>query len=450
MRSLSSTLAVFVMVSFVEGCSEGRRDGPTAPATTTAPSGSQLDPPNEEHQGTSRPRDGLTTSRLKLQDASTAHAHAPTQATDGSIDGAASSSVDDVKLHHKAIVIDTHNDVTLRLIDQPSFDFGKRNADGHTDLVRMFEGGLDAEFLAVWVKPRDFPGEKGWDRSMAMFDAIHKTALAHQDKIVLARSASDIRSAVGQGKVAILIGVEGAHALGKFGTDAKALARLRQWRERGALYLTLTWMNSNALGGSSGDAGRDRGLTELGRKAITAMNDMGMIVDVSHVSDPTFFDALEASRLPVLASHSGVRAIHDHYRNLTDDMLRAIAKNNGAACIVYYPGFLDANWAAARRKARRTGGEIEADPVTIATVANHIDHAVKVAGVDHVCLGSDFDGIGHPPVGLEDVSKLPALTAELVRRGYSEEDTRKILGENVLRVLEANERGALVRTNPGP
>lgn len=432
---------IFVMC-FTTSCTEGQNDAPTAPATTTAPSVSQREPPIEEHQGTSRLRDGSTTSRSMPQDASTAHAQAPAQAIDASVDGAAPPSADVATLHQKAIVIDTHNDVTLRLIDQPGFDFSKRNADGHTDLVRMFEGGLDAEFFAVWVKPRDFPGEKGWARSMEMFDAIHKTALAHQDKMVLARTASDIRTAAAQGKAAILIGVEGAHALGELGTEAKALDRLRQWHLRGALYLTLTWMNSNALGGSSGDAGRDRGLTALGRKAITAMNDMGMMVDVSHVSDPTFYDAIKTSRLPVLASHSGVRAIHDHYRNLTDDMLKAIAKNNGAACIVYYPGFLDGDWAKARRKARRTGGEIEADPVTIATLANHIDHAVKIAGVDHVCLGSDFDGIGHTPVGLEDVSKLPALTSELVRRGYSEEDILKILGENLLRVLEANERGA--------
>ncbi len=344
-------------------------------------------------------------------------------------------------VHARTIVIDTHNDVPLRMTDQPDFDFTKRALDGHTDLIRAREGGLDAQYLAVWVNPRHFQGEKAWERSLVMFDAIHRVEKSSSD-IVMATTAAEVRRASKQGKLAFLIGVEGAHALGEFGTPEKGLARLRQWYDRGARYITLTWMNTNALGGSSGDYGRTRGLTKFGRQAVALMNDLGMIVDVSHVSDPTFFEAVEASRLPVLASHSGTRALADHYRNLTDDMLRALAKNGGAACIVYYPGFLDSDWAAARRKARRTGREIEAEPVTLSKVIDHIDHAVKVAGVDHVCLGSDFDGIGKAPVGLEDVSKLPNITSALFDRGYSRADVEKILGGNVLRVMEANEAGA--------
>lgn len=355
---------------------------------------------------------------------------------------AAAPVVDPAEVHAAAIVIDTHNDVTLRLVDEPGFDFGRRSADGHTDLVRMRAGGLDAQFLSVWVKPRDYQGEPAWERSMAMFDAIEATARRLEGEVVLARTASEVRAAATQGKVALLIGVEGAHALGEPSSPAAALARIRRWRQRGAAYLTLTWMNTNALAGSSGDWGRTKGLTPLGRRAVAMMNDLGMIIDVSHCSDPTVTDVLEASRLPVLASHSGVRALSDHYRNLSDEHLRVIAAEGGAVCIVYYPGYLDSRWAAARRRARRTGREMEADPVLLSKVVDHIDHAVEVAGVEHVCLGSDFDGIGAAPVGLEDVSKLPALTAELLRRGYDQRQVQLILGENVLRVLEANEGGA--------
>ncbi len=361
--------------------------------------------------------------------------------------GGGDAATDVLAFHRSAIVIDTHNDVAIRLVDQPEFDFIKGASDGHTDLPRMQEGGLDAQFMSVWIKPRDFPGEKGWDRSMAMFDAIHKTVALSDGKIVFARTAAELRAAVAQGKVAMLIGVEGAHALGKFGSHDTAIDRLRRWYDRGARYLTLTWINSNDLAGSSGDRGKTRGLSELGRRAVREMNDLGMIVDVSHVSDPTVFDVIEVSRSPVLASHSGVRALHDHYRNLTDDMLTAIAKNDGAVCIVFHPGFLDRTWAAAQRKARKSGGEVKADPVKLSRLVDHIDHAVKVAGIDHVCLGSDFDGMRHTPAGLEDVSKFPALTEELVRRNYTEEEILKILGGNVLRVLEANERGA--KSRPG-
>jgi membrane dipeptidase len=338
-------------------------------------------------------------------------------------------------------VIDTHDDVTLRIIDEPEFDLGRRASDGHTDLVRMREGGLDAEFLAVWPNPRLYQGEKAWERTLAMIDAVEAAAARNADVARLARTAADVRAAAAEGKVALLVGVEGAHALGAIERDEQALDRIRTLDDRGVRYLTLTWMNSNVLGGSSGDGGRTKGLTPLGHKAVRLMNDLGMIVDVSHVSDPTFFDAVAESRLPVIASHSGARALHDHPRNVSDDMLRAIATNDGAVCIVFYPGFLDAVWAENHRTARRTSKTPDVEQLPLSRLADHIDHAVKVAGIDHVCLGSDFDGIGALPAGLEDVSKLPALTAELARRGYSPEDITKVLGANVLRVLEANENG---------
>ena len=433
-------LGLSLLVAAAPGCSE---EGQGARAAVPA----QQPAVHAERPASNPGSDGGTASRATPHDDDAATPeHAGTAASrDAAVAADARSPVADVlALHRQAIVVDTHNDVTLRLVDQPDFDFFVRHDDGHTDLPRMIEGGLDAEFFSVWVKPRDFPGEQAWERSMAMFDAIHKTALAHPDKVVVATTAADVRAAAAKGKTAFLIGVEGAHALGAFGSEQKALDRIKQWYDRGARYITLTWMNSNALGGSSGDNGRTKGLTELGRKAVATMNDLGMVVDVSHVSDPTFDEAVKLSRLPVLASHSGVRALNDHYRNLTDDMLRAIAKNGGAACIVYYPGFLDGEWAAARRRAKRSGGEMQAEPVKLSKLVDHIMHAVEVAGVDHVCLGSDFDGIGDTPVGLEDVSKLPNLTAALRDRGLSDEDIVKILGANVLRVLEANERGAKV------
>jgi membrane dipeptidase len=235
--------------------------------------------------------------------------------------------------------------------------------------------------------------------------------------------------------------------------------------------MTLTWSNSNRLGGSSGDDGRGRGLTPFGQRVVAAMNDLGMMVDISHVSDATFFDAVRASRLPVIASHSSARALADRPRNMTDDMLRAVRDNGGAVCVNFGPEFLDAEWARkldALEKSVDIGGiarehasdpkaaqvaiwhklrELAASlpPVPAARVVDHIEHVARVAGVDHVCLGSDFDGVPSTPSGLEDVSKLPFVTRELMRRGFSSDDVRKILGENVLRVLQANERGRASR-----
>jgi membrane dipeptidase len=423
--------AAAALVGAAAACSEVGGDAPgalrpaaAAPRAVAAPAAAPPSEPGRDRgRATGRPASDVPARALA----------APPEAADA--------------LHRSAIVVDTHNDVTLRLVDEAGFDFNVRHADGHTDLVRAREGGLDAEFLSVWVRPQRYRGEKAWQRSLAMLDAIDETVAASAGAIVLARTAADVRAAHAAGKVALLIGVEGAHSLGDFGTPEKAIARLDAWHARGVRYLTLTWNNSNELAGSSGDEGRERGVSDLGRRVIAEMNDRGMIVDVSHVSDTTFFAAIEASRLPVLASHSGARALADHGRNLTDDMLRAIAKDGGAACIVYYPGFLDTAWAEARSAAKKAGpgSKVVVPRVPLSKLVDHIDHAVKVAGVDHVCLGSDFDGIGEAPAGLEDVSKLPALTAELVRRGYSDGDVRKILGENVLRVLEANERGAKAR-----
>jgi membrane dipeptidase len=369
-----------------------------------------------------------------------------------------------LELHRSAIVVDTHNDVTQRLVVEDA-DLSQRLPDGQTDLPRMREGGLDAEFLSVFVAPMLYPKDSAYTFALAQFDAIDRLIAKNAPNAVLARTAAEVRAASAADRVAFLIGVEGGHALGD-ASDAELIHRLEGFYARGARYMTLTWSNSNRIGGSSGDDGSKRGLTPFGRKVVAKMNELGMMVDISHVSDAVFFDVVKATKRPVIASHSSARALSDHPRNMTDDMLRAVAANGGTVCVNFGPQFLDAEWnrknkalegaavaealkslgahpdpRAAQRaigqKFREVGASLPRVPATL--VIDHIDHIAKVAGVDHVCLGSDFDGISIAPEGLDDVSKLPFVTRELLKRGFSESDVRKILGENVLRVLAANE-----------
>jgi membrane dipeptidase len=369
------------------------------------------------------------------------------------------------ELHRSAIVIDTHNDVTQRLVLEDA-DLTRPFPGAQTDIPRMQAGGLDAEFLSVWVPPELYPGDKAYTYSLAQFDAIDRLVSRSAGVAVLARTAAEVRSAAADGKIAFLIGVEGAHGLGD-APDDKLIARLHEFYDRGARYMTLTWSNSNRLGGSSGDAGKTRGLTPFGLRVVKTMNELGMMVDISHVSDATFFDAVKASTKPVLASHSSSRALCDHPRNMTDDMLRAVRDNGGAVCVNFGQEFLDAAWHEQWQALQKSvggviGGLVKEHPgdpkavmlgflpkyralaaqlprVPASRAVDHIEHIAQVAGVDHVCLGSDFDGIPLGPAGLDDVSKFPFITEELSRRGFSAGDIRKILGENVLRVLEANE-----------
>lgn len=381
------------------------------------------------------------------------------------------------ELHRAAIVVDTHNDVTQRLALEDA-DLSRPFPDAQTDIPRMQAGGLDAEFLSLWVPPELYPGEKAYAYSIAQFDAIDRLVATNAGVAVLARSVAEVRAAAAANKIAFLIGVEGAHGLGEV-PDERLLARLREFYARGARYMTLTWSNSNRLGGSSGDAGKTRGLTPFGVRVVKAMNDLGMIVDISHVSDATFFDAVKASTRPVLASHSSSRALCDHPRNMTDDMLRAVRDNGGAVCVNFGQEFLDQGWHDQWSVLQKSlGGAIEdivkehpGDPkavqlgflpryralaaqlprVPASRAVDHIEHIASVAGVDHVCLGSDFDGIPFGPAGLDDVSKFPFITEELSRRGFSPDDIRKILGENVLRILAANESsGASGKTEKKP
>lgn len=358
------------------------------------------------------------------------------------------------------IAIDTHVDTTQRMLDAP-FDLAERSDAGHLDLPRMREGGLTGAFFSIWVDPRDHEGDAAWARADALIGAVEALAARHPDEAVICRTADEVRRARADSKIALLMGIEGAHALGAPGDDDVLFERLREAHARGVRYMTVTWSNDNRFAHSSGGRAPSRGLTDLGRRLVREMNALGMIVDVSHVSDRTFWDIVEVAERPLLASHSSCRALADHPRNMTDAMIRAVAERGGAVCINYYTHFLDTAYAARREAleaehrdrfrevraehgrwdrgaplndlARALGGEALGVP-TLRTLGDHFEHAATVGGPGAVCLGSDFDGVGELPIGLEDVSRLGALRAELERR---ELPVRPIFGENVLRVLDA-------------
>ena len=280
-----------------------------------------------------------------------------------------------------------------------------------------------------------------------------KLAADNPKRLRVARTAADVRANAKAGVMSALYGLEGGHALLP-GDHAAQLDHLRALAQRGVRYMTLTWINGNDIGGSCGDASDIRGLTPFGAEMVKEMNTLGVVVDVSHVSDATFWDAIRATTKPVLATHSSARALTNIPRNMIDAMLKAVAANGGAVCVNFGSAFLDDAFHKAEEAVwakKRTGPpweqwrEIRADAralepkVPLARLLDHIQHVAKVAGVEHTCLGSDFDGVPVTPVGVEDVSKLPAITAGLRARGFSPADVEKILGGNVLRVLEANE-----------
>lgn len=327
-----------------------------------------------------------------------------------------------LRIHRQLLLIDTHNDAPLRVI--AGADIGQRSSKGHTDLPRLREGGVGAVFFAAYVSPRYVPLNQAAHRALELIDVIRRDiAGRYSDHFSLALTADDIEAARRQGKIAVLIGIEGGHAI------EDSLRVLRAFYDLGARYMTLTHTNTNNWADSSGDINnpnvkRHGGLTEFGRQVVAEMNRLGMIVDVSHVSDETFWDVLRTSRAPVMASHSSCRALCDHHRNLTDEMIRALAGKGGLIQINFAPEFLT------RRKS---------PPAGLDDVVAHIEHAVRVGGVDAVGIGSDFDGIDSVPVGLEDVSKFPALTRALLARGFRVEDIARIYGGNVLRLMRAVE-----------
>jgi membrane dipeptidase len=368
------------------------------------------------------------------------------------------------EVHDRAIVIDTHADSPQRMLSEKGFDFGIRHANGNLDIPRMREGGLDAEFFSIWV-PSDLTGPPAVKKAMDLIDAVRETVRAHPNDMMLATTAADIRRASGEHKIAALMGMEGGHMIDD------DLRLLRSYAALGVRYLTLTHFKNNNWADSSTDKPAHNGLTPFGKDVVRELNRLGVMVDISHVADKTFYDAIATTTAPVIASHSSCRAISHHPRNMTDDMLRALAKNGGVVMINYEVSFLSEEYRLASEKqngdvvtqlsamSKKCGGDEACSTlesarinteamnsgklpkVTWDTIIEHIDHAVKVAGVDHVGLGSDFDG-ATMPIGLEDASKLPKITDALLKKGYSDADVTKILGGNLLRVMEAVERAA--------
>lgn len=364
-------------------------------------------------------------------------------------------------LHFRSIVIDTHDDTTQRLLD-PTFDLSVRHSDGNIDVPRMREGGLGAIFFSIYI-PGTITGAEAVKQALDQIDAVRETVARDPKDLMLARTAADVRRAHQEGKIAALMGVEGGHMI------ADDLGVLRIYAALGVRYMTLTHMVNTDWGDSSTDKPAHNGLTDFGKQVVREMNRDGIMVDISHVSDKTFWDALSVSQAPLIASHSSCRALCNAPRNMTDDMIRALAAKGGVIQINYHVGFLsqkfrDAdnrqiedqiNAEVAKRCANKMGcDEVEDNTVTREFMAegklprvdwnliiDHIDHAVKVGGVDHVGLGSDFDG-SVIPFGMDDASDLPKITDALLKRGYSEADVQKILGGNTLRVMEAAEATA--------
>ncbi len=363
------------------------------------------------------------------------------------------------EVHMRAIVVDTHSDTPQRMVFD-NFDLGHRDSDGHVDIPRLREGGLDAPFFSIWVSST-ITGPEAVKRALRQIDAVREQVRKHPADLVLATSVAEIRAAHRQGKIAALMGVEGGHMIDD------DLGVLRLFAALGVRYMTLTHFLNNNWADSSTDKPKHDGLTAFGKDVVREMNRLGMMVDISHVSDKTFYDALEVTRAPVIASHSSVRAICAHRRNMNDDMMRALARNGGVMMINFEVSFLSEEYRKAlnledmtlierqfaekcganmacmiltgNREARARMADGRLPKVTWEKIIEHIDHAVKVAGVDHVGLGSDFDG-ATMPFGMDDASMLPRITQALLDKGYAEKDVEKILGGNLLRVMEQVER----------
>ncbi|HWG20650.1 MAG TPA: dipeptidase [Terracidiphilus sp.] len=395
-------------------------------------------------------------------------------------------------VHNSAIVIDTHADTPQRFVDE-NYDMGDPLNGGNLNLESAKKGNLGAEFMSIWVEPNLYKGQYA-RRTLVLIDAVKQQVEKHPDQMMLATSPEDIEKAHRERKLATLMGIEGGHSI------EDSLALLRQYYALGVRYMTLTWSNSNGWADSSGDSDdasvphTKEGLSEFGKDVVYEMNRLGMMVDISHVSDKTFYRTLIISRAPVIASHSSARALVDAPRNMTDDMLRAVARSGGpnskggVVQVNYYSAFLSQAYRDAQKKqkpevdraiqdlkdkAKAEGREVSYDEISkvqrqfadriprppFSDLIDHIDHIAKVAGVDHVGLGSDFDGVdGQLPEGMDSAADLPKITAALMQRGYSAEDCRKILGGNLLRVfreveqvsrqLQAEERPKITQKQP--
>jgi len=378
------------------------------------------------------------------------------------------------KLHQKAIVVDTHNDVLSSWV-LAGKDISKRLTTGHTDLVRWKEGGLDVQFFSVYTGPDARNKEGVYKDANEQIDSLERIVKRNSDRMVLAKNYRDVKKGLQQKKLVALIGVEGGHMIEN---DIQKLEALYQ---RGMRYMTLTWNNSTKWassakdetapsksrpkGESSDDYSGRKGLSDFGKQIVRRMNDLGIIVDLSHTGEQTFYDALAATTKPALLSHSSVWNICPVFRNVKDDQIKALALNGGVMCINFYSGFISKEYDQRSSYLDGPGKKFIQDSLfrvlrdstkmkaewqkyydaemnkvrpTLTQVIDHIDYVVKLVGDDYLGIGSDFDGVSSLPVGLEDVTTYPKITDELMRRGYSKKSVRKILGGNVLRVMKAN------------
>jgi membrane dipeptidase len=369
------------------------------------------------------------------------------------------------RLLRRAVVLDLHDDTTQMMVDD-GYDLTQRHDYGQVDVPRMRQGHVTGVFLSIWTDAVGYTPPESIRRALEQIDAVRRAVAQHPAELALAGTADQILAAKKRGQIAILMGVEGGHMI-----DSD-LAVLRTYFELGARYMTLTHTENTPWADTSSHPPAHNGLTDFGRQVVREMNRLGMMVDISHVSDKTFYDAVETSAAPVIASHSSCRALADVPRNMTDDMLRALAKNGGVVHINYFEGFLDrgfmdrldalkddqAQQDALEGQAPKFGDRSQLDSAVrainaqriaklgrlpLSRLLDHFDHAIKIAGVDHVGLGSDFDGADDLfPEGMEDMSKIPNLVRGLMERGYSEEDILKILGGNTLRVMREVEQAS--------
>jgi len=372
-------------------------------------------------------------------------------------------------IHDSAIVVDTHADTPQRFLDE-HFDIGNTDPNdiGHISLDKARAGNLGAEFFSIWVDPVTNEGHFA-RHTFDLIDSVYEQAARHPGRMMMAFSVADIERAHRQKKLAALMGIEGGHS------TENDIHLLRDYYRLGVRYMTLTWSNTNEWADSSGDINNAKvqhhdGLTDFGKQVVLEMNRLGMMVDISHVSDKTFWDAIATTKAPVIASHSSARALSNAPRNMTDDMLRAVAKNGGVVDVNFYSGFLDEDYRKASEPIGKQAAEAvdaylkkqKADAKTVSyievdrierewtakiprppfkSLIDNIDHIAKIAGVDHVGLGSDFDGVaGATPQGMDSAADLPRITQALLDRGYRANDIRKILGGNVLRVFSEVER----------
>jgi membrane dipeptidase len=363
-------------------------------------------------------------------------------------------------LHFSSLVADAHNDVLMRVMT--GRDISRRTSEGHSDLVRLKEGGVDVQVFSVWMGP-EYGMAKAYKRANQMIDSLEADVQRNPEKIAIARTAREAADIVRQNKLAAVIGVEGGHPI------EDKLEYLDELYKRGMRYMTLTWNNSTSWATSGLDETKHteslthKGLTEFGIKIVQRMNELGVMVDLSHVGEQTFYDAIATSTKPVLVSHSSVYSLAPHFRNLKDAEIKALAKNGGVMCINFYSGFLDSTYDRRVSEIRHNhtalsdsvksiykdedhandiidsllAKEVDDVRAPLSLLIDHIEYVVKLVGVDYVGLGSDFDGISAPPQDMEDVTHLPAITRELQKRGYSDDDIRKILGGNFMRVFAA-------------